>query len=48
MMRAAQAQGTRLHLGQVAGVVRRGSRVAGVEVAGEIIEGDIVIIAMGP
>jgi glycine/D-amino acid oxidase-like deaminating enzyme len=48
MMRAAQAQGAKLHLGQVTAVVCRGSRVAGVEVDGQIIEVDIVVVAMGP
>ena len=50
MMRAAEAQGARLRLGQVTGIVRdgRGSRVRGVEVDGETIEGDAVVIAMGP
>ena len=37
-------------MGEVTGLVRRGSdgRVAGVEVDGETIEGDAVVIAMGP
>jgi len=48
MMRAAQAHGAELHLGQVTGVVCLGPRVAGVEVNGETIEGDAVVIAMGP
>src|SRR5262245_2043857 len=48
MMRAAQAQGAALHLGQVTGVARLGSRVSGVEVGGETVEGDAVVIAMGP
>src|SRR5271167_1655080 len=48
MMRAAQAQGAGLRLGRVTGVVRRGPRVAGLEVDGEQIEGDAVVIAMGP
>jgi len=48
MMQAAQAHGAELHLGQVTGVVRLGPRVAGVEVNGETIEGDAVVIAMGP
>jgi glycine/D-amino acid oxidase-like deaminating enzyme len=48
MMRAAQAQGAELRLGGVAGVVRQGPRVGGVEVDGETIEGDAVVIAMGP
>ena len=48
VMQAAQAQGAALRLGGVTGVVRRGPRVAGVEVGGERIEGDVVVIAMGP
>ena len=48
MMRAAQTQGAELRLGRVTGVVRRGPRVTGVEVDGETIEGDAVVIAMGP
>ena len=48
MMRAAQTEGAELRLGRVTGVVRRGPRVAGVEVDGETIEGDAVVIAMGP
>ncbi len=50
MMRAAEAQGAGLRLGQVTGIVRdgRGSRVRGVEVDGQTIEGDAVVIAMGP
>ena len=50
MMRAAEAQGAKLRLGRVTGVVRRGSgaSVKGVEVDGETIEGDAVVIAMGP
>jgi glycine/D-amino acid oxidase-like deaminating enzyme len=50
MMRAATAQGAELRLGQVTGVVRRrsGASVKGVEVDGETIEGDAVVIAMGP
>jgi len=48
MMQAAQAQGARWRLGRVTGVVRRGPRVAGVEVDGATIEGDAVVIAMGP
>jgi glycine/D-amino acid oxidase-like deaminating enzyme len=48
LMQAAQAQGAELRLGTVTGVVRRGPRVAGVEVDGERIEGDAVVIAMGP
>src|SRR3974377_422080 len=48
MMRAAQTEGAERRLGRVTGVVRRGPRVAGVEVDGETIEGDAVVIAMGP
>jgi len=48
MMRAAQEQGAELRLGRVTGVVRRGSLVTGVEVDSEAIEGDAVVIAMGP
>ena len=50
MMRAAQAQGAELRLGQVTGVLRiRGSTaVAGVQLDNGVIEGDAVVIAMGP
>jgi glycine/D-amino acid oxidase-like deaminating enzyme len=50
MMRAAEAQGAQLHLGQVTGIARdgRGTRVRGVEVDGQTVEGDAVVIAMGP
>jgi len=48
MMRAAEGQGAELRLERVTGVVRHGSRVTGVEVDGNKIEGDAVVIAMGP
>jgi glycine/D-amino acid oxidase-like deaminating enzyme len=48
MMRAAEAQGAELRRGEVKGVVRRNGRAAGVAVDGEIVEGDAVVIAMGP
>jgi glycine/D-amino acid oxidase-like deaminating enzyme len=48
MMRAAEAQGAELRLGRVTGLVRDAARVRGVEVDGGIIEGDAVVIAMGP
>jgi glycine/D-amino acid oxidase-like deaminating enzyme len=50
MMRAAQAQGAELRLGHVTGVVRRrgGAAMAGVEMDGEVVEGDAVVIALGP
>ena len=50
MMRAAEEKGAELRLGQVTGVVRSrdGASAGGVEVDGEVIEGDAVVIAMGP
>ena len=50
MMRAAQARGADLRLGRVCGIVRRKEDgvVAGVEVDGEVVEGDAVVIALGP
>ena len=47
-MRTAEGQGAKLRLGRVTGVARHGSRVTGVEVEGKTIEGDAVVIAMGP
>ena len=48
-MRAAQAQGAELRLGRVTELVKRDEApIAGVEVDGEIVEGDAVVIAMGP
>ncbi len=50
MMQAAEARGAKFRLGRVTGVVRRGNagKAEGVEVDGEIIAGDAVVIAMGP
>src|SRR5690349_1313328 len=50
MMKAAEAQGAELRIGQVTGVVRRNGDKAinGVEVDGEVVEGDAVVIALGP
>jgi glycine/D-amino acid oxidase-like deaminating enzyme len=48
MMQAAQAQGAELRLGRVAGLVQTGGRVTAIEVDGEMVEGDAVVIAMGP
>jgi glycine/D-amino acid oxidase-like deaminating enzyme len=50
MMRAAEAQGAKLRLGCVTGIVRDvdGAHISGVEVDDEIIEGDAVVIALGP
>src|ERR1700674_5301034 len=47
MMRAAQAQGAELRRGRVTGVVRGDdSNIQGVEVDGEVIAGDALVIAM--
>jgi glycine/D-amino acid oxidase-like deaminating enzyme len=48
MMRAAEGQGAKLRIGEASGLVRRGTAVAGVEVDGEAIDADAVVIAMGP
>jgi glycine/D-amino acid oxidase-like deaminating enzyme len=50
MMRAAQTQGAELRIGQVTGIGRDmdRSRVRGVEVDGDLVEADAVVIAMGP
>jgi glycine/D-amino acid oxidase-like deaminating enzyme len=50
LMRAAQAYGAELRTERVTGLVLRadGLGVRGVEVQGEVIEGDAVVIAMGP
>jgi glycine/D-amino acid oxidase-like deaminating enzyme len=50
LMRAAQARGAELRIGQVTGLVPAdgGASVRGVRVDGEIIEGDAAVIAMGP
>jgi glycine/D-amino acid oxidase-like deaminating enzyme len=50
MLDAAIDRGARLQIGCVGGVARSpdGSRVAGVLVDGEVIEGDALVIAMGP
>lgn len=49
MMRAAQQHGARLRHGQVTGVIRRGDAIVeGVEVDGETIRADAIVIAMGP
>jgi glycine/D-amino acid oxidase-like deaminating enzyme len=49
-MRAAEAQGAELRKGQVTGLLRdqSGTTATGVQVDGEVIEGDAVVIAMGP
>jgi glycine/D-amino acid oxidase-like deaminating enzyme len=48
MMRAAEALGGELRPGSVTGIAREEDRVTGVEVEGDIIAGDAVVIAMGP
>jgi glycine/D-amino acid oxidase-like deaminating enzyme len=48
MMRAAQARGAELRPGRVTGLVRDAASVRGVEIDGAMIEGDAVVIAMGP
>src|SRR6185312_9919983 len=48
MMRAAQARGAELRLGNVRGLLCRGGDVVGVDLDGEALTGDAVVIAMGP
>jgi len=48
MMRAAQARGAGLRLGRVTGLLRQGEDVVGVDLDGEAIEADAIVIAMGP
>jgi glycine/D-amino acid oxidase-like deaminating enzyme len=50
MMRAAQARGTELLRGRITGVVRHahGATARGVEVDGNVIEADAIVVAMGP
>jgi glycine/D-amino acid oxidase-like deaminating enzyme len=48
MMRVGQEQGGELRLGMVTGVKQAAGRVTGIEVDGEIIAADAVVIAMGP
>jgi glycine/D-amino acid oxidase-like deaminating enzyme len=50
LMRAAQANGAELRIGQVTGVARdeTGTSVRGVDVDGSFVEADAVVIAMGP
>lgn len=47
-MRAAQKRGAELWLGRAMGLLRRRGDVVGVELDGETLEGDAVVIAMGP
>jgi glycine/D-amino acid oxidase-like deaminating enzyme len=48
MMRAAQERGAELRIGTVTGLLRKGADVVGVELDGETLEGEAIIIAMGP
>jgi glycine/D-amino acid oxidase-like deaminating enzyme len=48
MMRAAQERGAELRIGRVTGLLRRGADVVGVDLDGETLEGDAIVIAMGP
>jgi glycine/D-amino acid oxidase-like deaminating enzyme len=48
MMRAAAAQGAELLIGRVTAIAQHQGRVTGVAVGDEIIEGDAVVVAMGP
>ncbi|MBV9859155.1 MAG: FAD-binding oxidoreductase [Alphaproteobacteria bacterium] len=50
LMRAAERRGAVLRAGRVLGVVRRdgGTGLRGMQIEGEVVEGDAVVIAMGP
>ncbi len=48
MMRAAQKRGAELRLARVTGLLRRGGDVVGVDLDGETLEGDAIVVAMGP
>jgi len=48
LMRAAEAQGAELRLGRVTGITQYEGRATGVEVDGNVVEGDAMVIAMGP
>jgi glycine/D-amino acid oxidase-like deaminating enzyme len=48
LLDAAGARGARLRLGKVEEVIRSGGRIGGVRVDGETVEGDAIVLAMGP
>jgi glycine/D-amino acid oxidase-like deaminating enzyme len=48
LLDAARARGAELRIGVVEGVVERGGAVRGVVVDGETLEGDAIVLAMGP
>jgi len=47
-MNAALAQGAELRIGRITGIARAGTVATGVEIDGEFIAADAVVIAMGP
>ena len=48
MMRTASAQGAKLRAGCVTGIRQHAGRAIGVEIEGEPLDGDAVVVAMGP
>jgi len=48
MMHAAKLQGAELRHGRVTGIRQRDGRATGVEIDGAVVDGDAVVIAMGP
>jgi glycine/D-amino acid oxidase-like deaminating enzyme len=48
MMREGERQGAVLRLGRVTGIALRDDRAVGVEIGGDVLEGNAVVIAMGP
>jgi glycine/D-amino acid oxidase-like deaminating enzyme len=48
MMRAAEERGAKVRLGEAKGLLCRGGNVIGVQIEGEALDGDAVVIAMGP
>jgi glycine/D-amino acid oxidase-like deaminating enzyme len=48
MMRAAARQGAELHPGRVTGIARRDGSAVGVEIGDTVLDGDAVVVAMGP
>lgn len=48
MMRAAQDRGAELHLGRAIALLRRGGDLAGVQLEDCSLDGDAVVVAMGP
>jgi glycine/D-amino acid oxidase-like deaminating enzyme len=48
MMRGAQAQRAELRIGRVTGIRQHAGQAVGVEIDGEPLDGDSIVIAMGP